>query len=221
MEEIKIIQKPDSVSWDDIHNLLLEAHKKNIEKGIVLQYAQMSGEEIQKKLGDEGRCWVAMDGDKLVGTTSVTFFIGKGWWNKGKKVAHGCFTGILRQYQGTGILEEMNAKKYEYSIASGAEMNQGDTSEDNKIVRKVLAKEGYKTVAFFASESNHYSVRIVKWFGECPFPDNYINRRCKISEKLTKWQYKRGKVERSPIITYFCKKIYYYTSNYYNKKIKK
>lgn len=218
MEEIKIIQKPDSVSWDDIHNLLLEAHKKNIEKGIVLQYAQMSGDEIQKKLGDEGRCWVAMDGDKIVGTTSVTFFTGKGWWNKGKKVAHGCFTGILSQYQGIGILEEMNAKKYEYSIASGAEMNQGDTSEDNKIVRKILAKDGYKTVAYFASESNHYSVRIVKWFGECPFTDKYINHRCKISEKLTKWQYKPRKIERSRLISFFCTKANKWVKKYYGDK---
>ena len=205
MEDIKIIEKPDTISWEDIHELLMEANKNNFKKGIVLRYAKMPGKEIEKTLGKAGRCWVAMDGDKTVGTTSVTFFTGKDWWNKGKIVAHGCFTGILRQYQGIGILEELNKKKYEYSISSGAEMTQGDTDENNKIMRKILKRDGYKTVAFFSSKSNHYSVRIVKWFGECPFTDKYINRRCKISEKLTKWQYKPGKVERSKIVSLMCR----------------
>ena len=51
MEEIKIMEKPEWVSWDDIHQLLLAAHKKNIEKGIVMKYAQLPGEEIRKKIG--------------------------------------------------------------------------------------------------------------------------------------------------------------------------
>ena len=114
MEEIKIMEKPEWVSWDDIHELLLAAHKKNIEKGIVMKYAQLPGEEIRKKIGDEGMCWVALCGDKLVGTHSVSFFVGKSWWNKGEKVAHGCFTGILQEYQGIGILEEMYKKFNEY-----------------------------------------------------------------------------------------------------------
>ena len=112
--KIQIIEKPEWISWDDIHELLLQAHKRNIEKGIVLKYAQMPGDWIREKLGDEGCCWVALDGDKPVGTTSVTYFQGKSWWNKGKKVAHGCFTGILREYQGTGLMEELNTKKYEH-----------------------------------------------------------------------------------------------------------
>lgn len=208
MEDIKVMPKPDWVSYDDIHELLAAAHKKNYEKGIVLGYSQMTGDQIKEMLGEEGECWVAMDGDKLVGTTSVTFFQGKNWWNKGKKVAHGCFTGILNQYQGIGILEDMNALKYEYTIAHGADMNQGDTAENNHTVLKVLGKDGYKVVAYFAPKnSDHYSVRIVKWLNGCPFSDDYINKRCKWSERLTKWQYKPGKIERSRIISFICRKV--------------
>lgn len=207
MEVIKVMPKPDWVSFDDIHELLAAAHKKNYEKGIVLAYSQMAGDQIKEKLGKEGQCWVAMDGDKLVGTTSVTFFKGKNWWNKGKKVAHGCFTGILNQYQGIGILEDMNALKYEYIIAHGADMNQGDTAEDNHTVLKVLGKDGYKVVSYFAAKNNHYSVRIVKWLNGCPFSDKYINRRFKIARFLTRMQYKPGKVERSRIISFVCNSV--------------
>lgn len=204
MEDIKVMPKPDWVSYDDIHELLAAAHKKNYEKGIVLTYSLMTGDQIKEKLGNEGQCWVAMDGDKLVGTTSVTFFQGKNWWNKGKKVAHGCFTGILNQYQGIGILDDLNALKYEYTIAHGADMNQGDTAEDNHTMLRVLGKDGYKVVSYFAAKNNHYSVRIVKWLNGCPFSDKFINRRFKIARFLTRLQYKPGKVERSRIISLFC-----------------
>ena len=205
MEEIKVMPKPDWVSWDDIHELLLKAHKKNIEQGIILGYPQMSGEKIKQKLGEEGCCWVALDGDKLVGTTSVTYFQGKSWWNRGKKVAHGCFTGILREYQGIGIIEELNAKKYEHIRSMGVDMTEGDTAETNYTVLKVYGKDGYKMVSYYAPNSNHNSVRIAKWLNGCPFSDKFINRRFKIARFLTRMQYKPGKVERSRVISFFCK----------------
>ncbi len=204
MEEIKIVEKPEWVSWDDIHELLLQAHKKNYDKGIILGYTQMPGSKIKEKLGDEGQCWVAMDGDKIVGTTSVTYFQGTSWWNKGKKVAHGCFTGILREYQGIGIMEELNAKKYEHEKAHGADMNEGDTAENNITVLKVFGKEGYKVVSYYAPPTNHYSVRIVKWLNGCPFSDKYINRRFRIAKILTKLQFKPGRVQRNWLLAKIC-----------------
>ena len=207
MEEIKIIQKPDWVSWDDIHELLLAAHKRNIEKGIVMKYAQMPGEEIKKKLGDEGVCWVALCGDKLVGTTSVTFFIGDAWWNKGKKVAHGCFTGILKEYQGIGILDEFDKIYNEYILEKGVDMSEGDTAEDHRIMLTILKKRGSKIVSFFAPHSNHYNVRTVRWLNGCPFSDKYIERRFKIAKFLTKLQYKPGRVKRNYLLSYICARI--------------
>ncbi len=208
MEDIKVMPKPDWVSYDDIHELLAAAHKKNYEKGIVLRFSQMSGDEIKKYLGEESECWVAMCGDKLVGTTSVKFFKGKSWWNKGKKVAHGCFTGILKQYQGIGILEELNALKYAYIKEHDADMNQGDTSEDNRTMLKVLAKDGYKVVSFFAPVGvDHYSVKVVKWLNGCPFSDEFIARRYRLSEKLTKFQYDKGQKSRSRFRSIICRGI--------------
>ena len=208
MEDIKVMPKPDWVSYDDIHELLVAAHKKNYEKGIVLAYSQMTGDQIKEMLGEEGECWVAMSGDKVIGTTSVTFFQGKKWWNKGKKVAHGCFTGILNQFQGLGIMEELNQKKFDYIIQHGVEMTEGDTAENNKTVLKVFGKQGFKVVAFFApKDADHYSVRLVKWLKGCPFSDEYIDKRRKWSERLTKWQFKPGRIERSRIISFICRKV--------------
>ena len=215
MDEIKIIEQPDWISWDDIHNLLLEAHKKNIEKGYKSSFALMPGYKIKEKLGEEGRCWVALDGDKLVGTNAVYFYVGRYWWNKGKTVAHSCLTGILQKYQGIGILGKMDAMLVAYVRECGIEMIEGDTAESNQTMLKLVKSGGYKVVGVLAPKSPHYSVRFVKWFGECPFTDKYINRRCKISEKLTKWQYKPGRKERSKIVSLFCKIINKLTKIYY------
>lgn len=205
MEEIKIIEKPDWVSWDDIHELLLQAHNINKKKGIVTNYSLLPGEKIKEIVGVDGKCWIAMDGNKLVGTTSVGFFIGRDWWNKGEKVAHSCFTGIRRQYQGIGLNDQLGAKMAEYVRSVGVNMIQGDTAENNHTMRKIIELKGYKTVDLYASSSPHYAVRFVKWYCECPFSDQYINRRYKISEKLTKWRYKPGRIERSVFRTFFCR----------------
>lgn len=207
MDEIKIMEKPEWISWDDIHLLLLEAHKKNIEKGLIMNYPQMPGEEIRKKLGDDGMCWVAFCGNKLVGTTSVTFLQGKSWWDKDKKVAHGCFTGILKEYQGIGIMEGFNMKYREYILKKKVYITEGDTAENNHIMRRLLEKGGHKTVSFYAPSSNHYNVRMAKWLNGCPFSDKYIERRFKIARFLTKLQYQPGQKERNHILSLICGKL--------------
>lgn len=172
-----------------------------------MRNAQLPGEKIKKRLGEDGVCWVAFCGDKLVGTHSISFFMGKNWWNRGKKVAHGCFTGILKEYQGIGILEEFYKKYRDYAIEKGAYISEGDTAENNRIMRKILEKGGSKTVSFFASDSMHYSVRVVKWYSECPFSDKYIERRFKIARFLTKLEYKPGRIERNYFLTRICGRI--------------
>lgn len=205
MEEIKVMVKPDWVSWDDIHELLLAAHKKNIEKGVVMNTTTMTGEGIKNYLGESGRCFVALCGDKLIGTTSVKIAVGKNWFDKGKTVAKGTMSAILKQYQGLGILEEMNELRDQYVAENGVQMLEGDTAEDNVIMRKIIARKGFKEVRFFpAKNQNHFSVYFVRWLEECPFSDKYIQRKFNISKVLTKIQYGPGKVERSRFLSRVC-----------------
>ena len=216
MDEIRMMEKPEWVSWNDMHELLLAAHKKNIEKGVVMQTTTMTDDDIEKYLGEDGKCFVAFCGDALVGTTSVRVSKGDRWYDKDMIVAKGTMSAILPEYQGLGLLEDMNVLRDRYIAENGVQLLEGDTPEENVLVRKLVTKKGFKEVRFFpASHQNHYSVYFVKWLGECPFTDNYIHRRFKISEKLTKWQYKPGKVERSRIISFLCKKANKLVKMYY------
>ena len=205
MDEIRVMQKPDWISWDDIHELLLAAHKKNIEKGVVMNTTTMSGSELKEYIGDHGRCFVAICGDKLIGTTSVKVVVGSRWFDKGKKIAKGTMSAILKQYQGLGIFEEMNELRDRFIEENGVEMLECDTAEDNIMMRKILAKKGYKEVRFFpAGYQNHFSIFFAKWLNGCPFSDKTIRRRFYFSKFLTKTQYKPGKVERSRVLSFLC-----------------
>lgn len=206
MEEIKVMEKPEWVSWDDIRNLLNEAHKKNIEKGITMNTTTMSGEEIKKYIGEEGRCFVAFCGNQLIGTTSARITIGRKWYDKGKIVSKGAMSAILPRFQGMGILEEMNELRDAYIADKGVQVMEGDTPEENMVVRKFVARNGFKEVRYFpASHQNHFSVYFVKWLEGCPFSEKYIRRRYNFSKIMTKIQYKPGRVERSRFLSLFCK----------------
>lgn len=206
MEEIKVMEKPDWVSWDDIHELLHVAHKKNIEKGMIMNTTTMSGVEIPKYLGEEGRCFVAFCGNQIIGTTSVRISIGKKWYDKDKIVAKGAMSAILPKYQGLGILEEMNVLRDAYITEKGVQILEGDTPEENIVVRKFVKRNGFKEVRFFpASHQNHFSVYFVKWLEGCPFSNKYIQRRFNISKMMTKIQYKQGKIERSKFLSILCR----------------
>lgn len=204
MDEIKVMPKPDWVSWDDIHELLISAHKKNIEKGMAMRIPQLSGSELEKMIGENGRCFVAMEGEKLVGTTSVRFYKGKSWFDKDKLVAHCMLTAILPNYQGIGIIEELYELRNAFINNMSAEMMHGDTAENNIIVLKNAKRMGFRNVAYHAYKSDHYSIIFVKWIGECPFREKYINKKFRLSKSLTRIQYKVGRIERSKCLSFIC-----------------
>ena len=56
--EIKVIEKPDWVSWDVIHKVLWNAHEKNRSRGMNMAHAAFSGEQIEDYLAPDGseRC---------------------------------------------------------------------------------------------------------------------------------------------------------------------
>ena len=66
MDNISIVEKPDWVSWEDIHNVVWKAHENNRLKGIIMSYPALSGDEIKDKIGKDGKLFTALDGDKGV-----------------------------------------------------------------------------------------------------------------------------------------------------------
>lgn len=196
MDEIKVMEKPEWVSWDDIHELILAAHKKNIAKGMVMRTAMLPGAELKKIVGEKGKCFVAFSGNQLVGTTSVSVFYGKAWYNKTRLVAHSMLSAILPKFQGLGIQEDMNILRDEFITDIGAEVLQAETAEHNFTVRQKTKQNGYKEVAYGASSTDHYYVILVKWLKGKSFSDSYCKFRFHLSELYIKIRFKPGGIKR-------------------------
>lgn len=206
INKIQVIEKPDYISWEEIHNVLWLAHEKNREKGMVMRYPSLTGEELEKKIGKNGQTFVALDGDVVVGTCSYKLVQRNNWYTKGKKTAYFLMTSVLPEYQGSNVYFKLVKYRLKFIEDINIEVAYMDTAENNIIMQKILLKQGYKYVGFGASSySNHYYVVMAKWFKECPFSDKYINCRFKISRALTKVQYKPGKIEHSRVLSLFCK----------------
>ena len=200
MDDIQIIPKPEWVSWEEIHEVIYAAHQVNRDRGLYYKTATMSGEQLEKRLRG-GACFVALKGKKVVGTKSVKTYLGKQWYNKGHDVAHMMLSGVLPEYQGWGIYEDLTAAANRYVKKNGIRMLQGGTSERNELVRKMAAIQHYVTVDYETQVGvNYYSVIFVKWLDGNPFPMWYCKLRFALSKAWVLFRYKPGKIERFKLV---------------------
>ena len=203
MKEIKVMEKPDWVSWNDIHQVLQSAHMVNRKRGLNMINANLSGEKIQRKVGN-GICVVAMEGDKIIGTKSVALFKGDRWYSKGKIVAHYCLTGILKKYQGCGIFEMLNDECLKFVERVNPDIIQANTAENNKMILDNSHQNGWinlQCVTFKGTD--YYSVFFAKWRKKCPYPLWYCKIRYRLSAIYTKTRFKPGHIERFKIVSFF------------------
>ena len=193
--EIKVSEKPSNVSWDAISEVLHKAHIHNEEDGFVQYTVKITGEEIEKKVSS-GQCFVAMDGDKVVGTLSVARKNKNTWFAHGK-VLYYMLLGILPEYQGKGIYRKLIAAREEYAKANRLEVTYMYTAEQNKKMQQLAQKEGFRLVSYAVfPKTDYYSVALVKWQGECPFPEWFCNLRFLMSKYYTKLRFRPGAIKR-------------------------
>lgn len=195
---IQIIEKPNWVTWDDIHKVLWEAHAENRKKGIIMSYPSLSGDEIKRKIGENGKMFVAIEGNKVVGTLALIKKTGKQWYISGQ-YGYLCFGAVLPEYSGKGIyrslyqLAENTAKQMELLVLTR------DTNEKNARMLKITKQEGYHFVKCKACK-DHFNIVRAKWLDKCPFPLWYTKFRYSLSVIKTKSRYRmdpqRGKTKR-------------------------
>lgn len=193
MSEIQFMEKPDWVSWEEIKECLIAGHKFNKKKGFNMHNPTLSPKEIADYLRG-AYCFIALDGDKVVGTCSMKTFVSKQWWAKGKQVAYTCLDAIIPGYKGTDVYFELNNLRNKYIQNLGIRYIQFETHEKNKLVQKINLKYGARFVRFCAFRGlDYYSVVMVIWLDGCPFSEMYCDFRFKLSKFLTKMVYKRGR----------------------------
>lgn len=194
MSEIKYMEKPDWVSWESIKECLISGHELNRKKGVFMHNQTLSPEELSDYLKD-AYCFVALDGEKLVGTCSLKVIDSKQqWWAHGQKVAYTCLDAIVPGYKGTDVYFELNKTRDKCINDLGIKIIEFSTHENNNLVQRINLRLGAKYVRYCAlRDTDYYSVVMVFWLDGCPFSDWYCDYRFKLSKFLTRIVFKPGR----------------------------
>jgi len=172
MKEVKVIEKPDWVTWDQIHDVIFAAHAENRDKGVVMSLPSLPGDEIRKLMEKGGKFFVALDGEKVIATAAVRFRNISLWCHHGD-TAYLCFASVLPEYRGTGVYKKLCEARSLYLDSQGYRVYYADTHERNKRVQEILGKQGYRHVGV-KQYGDHYNELLIKWLGPCPYSDNRI-----------------------------------------------
>ena len=186
--EIKIIEKPDWVSWDEIHQVLWNAHEQNRQKGMFMGLPAKSTEELQKCVEGKGKMFVALDGRRVIGTLAIIVKEGKQWFNRGK-YGYACLGAVLPENSGKGVFRALYDKMESEAICMQLPVITRDTHEKNVRLLKISKKEGYQFVSYKVCK-DHFNIVRAKWLNGCPYPRWYIKLRFLLSKFKLKTRYK-------------------------------
>ena len=193
---IQIIEKPDWVSWDDIHDVLWKAHAKNREKGIIMPNPGFPGDIIRKMVVEDhhGQMYVALVDGKLVGTAAIYIRETNQWYWRGK-CAYCCFIAVLPQYNGMGIYTALNAMLERATKSMGLNCMMFNTHEKNIRMLDINKRKGYKLVNFTVGLDCFYVI-MMKWLDGCPYSPYYIKWQYIVHKWYRKIRYKPGYLKR-------------------------
>ena len=85
MSDIQFMEKPDWVSWEDVVACIRAADVVNRKKGFHMHIAEVSPDEMKDDLKD-GKCFVALLDNKVIGTLSYKIRFLKKWYRWGKVI---------------------------------------------------------------------------------------------------------------------------------------
>lgn len=192
---IVITERPDWVSFDDIHQLLYAAHVSTREKGIMINTATMDAKALQEHIGESGQCFVALDGDRLVGTISVRIIERNTHYMHGK-VTDPVLLGILPDYRGKHISTMLFERVIRFAEEHTGVI-EGRVAEENLHMQEILLKWGYQYVDFHSFKNvDHYTVALYKWFPNCPYSKLWLKLRFQLKKAYVKLRFKPGKIKR-------------------------
>lgn len=196
MDGIRIVEKPETLSYDAIHELLYAAHAVNRARGFVMRTAQLSGEELEKRIGRDGKCWVAFDGDKPVGTLSIRIVSRNAWYARGK-VPDYMLAAVLPEYSGRHINSMLAAKAFEYAAARGYTVMELDTADNNDRAIGIYRHQGFRPVGYSAPKGlDHYSVIMAKWLVRRPLAEGISGLMFRAKRLYTRSRYRVGGEKR-------------------------
>lgn len=195
MEKIRVIEKPDWVSWEHVAECIHVGQATNNKKGFDMEFGHYTAEQLRDNIkgkNGEGYTFVALnEQNKVVGTVSLRVDTISKWWHKGRCGYH-CEGATLPEYRGTDVYFDLHKLLDEKEDEIGIDVIWGSTSEKNLDVIKIHKKLKWKFVEYNIKPRKraYFSYVFVKWKKGCPYKDWYINFRFKLSKFIIPIVYK-------------------------------
>jgi len=162
IDEIKIIPKPDYITWEQITELLHLAFAEKKEKGMSYLATHQDAETTKKRVGD-GVCLVALIDDKLVGTASFQIKtpdkFNKRWHNE-KLYAYASQLAVHSDFKGMGLGNKLQSERIRLCAENNVDELLGHTSIYAKEILSWWKRQGAQYVEFISSAAtNYYAIR--------------------------------------------------------------
>ena len=145
--------------YDSVVTVIRSAHAELHEKGVDLNTASITKEEILNKLGSKGVTLVARLNKEIVGTLSISIECIRKWHYKGD-CAIIRFVAVHPNHQGKHIASMLMEAAVKQMVTYPVSMV--TTAENNHNAIQLYKKYGYISTERFMY-NNHYCISLSKW----------------------------------------------------------
>lgn len=172
---IRIIPKPDYVSYSDIQECLSKAHAVNEKKGLIYATQNQTVNTLIEKLKDSITYVALTPENKVIATASVQFRKINYWYHNGD-IGLLKLLGVLPEYSGMKLALLLMLLIQHFEVKSrGIEVLVSDSAEENVPIRNLFLNNGFKIVDCCKYPTNSFiSAVYAFWFHGCPFSDEEL-----------------------------------------------
>ena len=165
MSDIIIREIPENVSFRDIRNLLLEAHKA---AGFAISTSNLTEAEWQERIRTGGTVITALDGDRLVGTITLSLEQLDKWYAKGT-AARCRYVAVSPQYMHRHIASRMIDACAAWCREHDIPYLFWTTAIHNHAAIKTCENNGFEIVDYYYyPNEDHITVGLVRWLQKKP-----------------------------------------------------
>ena len=174
---IIVKEKDDSISWEEVTEVLHSAHQSTKAQGMNFKAGKQSAMETKKRVAD-GKVIIALlePEKKVVGTCAVTTYTECEKWYWKKAFVKFEMICVAEKYKGFGISKKI-LNEAERKAFCNFDLIELDTAENNRFAINMYKRRGFVLVDYVSwVGTNYYSVVMAKWKWGCP----YSKIKCKL-----------------------------------------
>ena len=161
-----IVEKPASISWEAVRDLVWTAHSDNRNQGILVRNTFLSADEIRDKIGSQGKLWLALSDGRPIGSLAMVPRYFDLWSGRGT-YGYCSLIVVLPEYRGKGVYRELCRVCEQEARNRGYSWLMFDVHALNRRMQEIGEHGGFHKVGC-QYWGEHFSYLMVKWLDGNP-----------------------------------------------------